>query len=259
MKAVEKLLAIAEAEVGYLEKASNKDLDSKTVNVGDKNYTKYGAYFGHNGPDAYWCDYFVDWCFAKAFGNGPAKQLLCGGFSGYTPTSVGYFKMKGQYHKNNPQPGDQIFFHNGTRIYHTGIVYKVTLAKVYTIEGNTSSGSAVEANGGGVFCKEYYLSNTRIDGYGRPNWNLVDKPEYTPGWNHDNNGWWYADSKTTYHKSCWKDINGHRYRFNSDGYALTGWQEIEGEWYYFEPRTGHPLECALYVSNRNGIQAVGEF
>ena len=83
--------------------------------------------------------------------------------------------------------------------------------------------------------------------------------EYTVGWNHDKNGWWYADTKTTYYKSCWQIINGHKYRFNSDGYALTGWQEIEGKWYYFEPRAGHDLECALYVTDQEGTQHIGEF
>ncbi|NNJ31586.1 M15 family metallopeptidase [Lacrimispora defluvii] len=83
--------------------------------------------------------------------------------------------------------------------------------------------------------------------------------EYTVGWNHDKNGWWYADTKSTYHKSCWQIINGHKYRFNSDGYALTGWQEIDGKWYYFEPRAGHDLECALYVSDREGVQYIATF
>ena len=79
--------------------------------------------------------------------------------------------------------------------------------------------------------------------------------EYT----HDKNGWWYADTKTTYYKSCWQIINGHKYRFNSDGYALTGWQDIDGKCYYFEPRAGHDLECALYVSDQAGAQRIGEF
>ncbi|MDR2025401.1 MAG: hypothetical protein LBQ71_19650, partial [Hungatella sp.] len=39
--------------------------------------------------------------------------------------------------------------------------------KVYTIEGNTSSGAEVIANGGAVCLKEYALINSRIDGYGR--------------------------------------------------------------------------------------------
>ena len=35
------LIKVAEAEVGYLEKETNKKLDSKKANAGDNNYTKY--------------------------------------------------------------------------------------------------------------------------------------------------------------------------------------------------------------------------
>ena len=259
MTASEKLIQIAQQEVGYLEKRSNKDLDSKTANAGSNNYTKYGAYFGHNGPDAYWCDYFVDWCFVQAFGSANAKRLLGGGFSGYTPTSAQYYKNKSQYHKSGPQPGDQIFFRNSVRICHTGIVYKVAGGKVYTIEGNTSAGATVIPNGGAVCQKEYLLTAGGIDGYGRPDWSLVDQPKYTVGWYHDAFGWWYANTTDTYLKSCWQTINGHRYYFNAEGYAVVGWQEIDGRWYYFEPRAGHPLECALYVSDADGAQDVGIF
>ena len=83
--------------------------------------------------------------------------------------------------------------------------------------------------------------------------------KYEFGWHHDDNGWWYADTEGTYLKSCWQVINGHKYYFNQDGYAVTGWQEIGSRWYYFEPTAGHPLECALYVSNQDGVQAPGEF
>ena len=38
---VNRVLSVAAAEVGYLEKANNKNLDGKTENAGDKNYTKY--------------------------------------------------------------------------------------------------------------------------------------------------------------------------------------------------------------------------
>lgn len=82
---------------------------------------------------------------------------------------------------------------------------------------------------------------------------------YTVGWNHDENGWYFADTKTTYYKSCWKIINGHKYYFNPDGYAVTGWQVIDGKDYYFEPRAGHTLECALYVSDHDGVQYIGAF
>ena len=41
MNPVEQLLTTAKQEVGYLEKKSNKELDSKTANAGSNNYTKY--------------------------------------------------------------------------------------------------------------------------------------------------------------------------------------------------------------------------
>ena len=40
-KAIEKVILIAKNEIGYLEKKSNSQLDSKTANAGSNNYTKY--------------------------------------------------------------------------------------------------------------------------------------------------------------------------------------------------------------------------
>ena len=70
---IQKLLDTAEAEVGYIEKASNKNLDSKTANPGKNNYTKYGRDMHAIYPSvmdfpAAWCDCFVDWCFYQCFG-----------------------------------------------------------------------------------------------------------------------------------------------------------------------------------------------
>ena len=259
MKAVEKFLAIAKAEIGYLEKASNKSLEDKTANAGSGNYTKYARDLYPALQGQPWCDMFVDWCMVQAFGPVDAKRLLGGGFSAYTPTSAQYYKDRGQYHKTGPQAGDQIFFRGADRINHTGIVTEVTMAKVRTIEGNTSAGPAVIPNGGAVCAKEYSLDNSRIDGYGRPDWTLVEQPQYIVGWHHDSNGWWYADTAHSYYRGCWQVINHHRYYFNADGYALTGWHQIDGKWYYFEPRAGHPLECALYMTDADGAQAPGKF
>lgn len=173
---INKLIEVAENEVGYLEKNSNKNLNDKTANAGTKNWTKYGAYFGIN--PAAWCDMFVDWCFVQAYGREAAKTLL-NGFSAYTPTSANYFKKINRW-SNTPQVGAQIFFKNSIRICHTGIVYKVTSTTVYTIEGNTSGGSAVIANGGGVCKKQYDRNNSRIAGYGMPNYGVDKVTNTTP-------------------------------------------------------------------------------
>ena len=171
-KGAEKVIKVAEGEVGYLEKKSNKDLESKTANAGSKNYTKYGRWIGANGD--YWCASFLSWIFYKAYGSVLGKQLLCGAFSAACETIRKNFSKKGQY-KASPAIGDVIFF-SGTRhsgANHIGIVYKIADGKVYTIEGNTSGASGVVDNGGGVAKKSYALTNSKILGYGHPDYSLV--------------------------------------------------------------------------------------
>lgn len=186
-KYVEDVINIAVKEIGYLEKKSNNSLDDKTENAGSANWTKYGRDMckitGIYGTHAAWCDCFVDWCFVQAYGREEAEKML-GGFSAYTPTSAGYFKNMGKWHTISPKAGDVIFFKNAQRICHTGIVYKVDETTVYTIEGNTSGGSAVIPNGGGVCAKAYSLLNGAIAGYGRPDYDerievsVPEKKEY---------------------------------------------------------------------------------
>ena len=176
--AVERLLATAAAEVGYHEKASNKDLDSKTGNSGSANYTKYardldaiGNIYNGRKQGYDWCDVFVDTMFIMTFGVTLAMKLLCQEYSGCgagCKYSMGYYQAQGQFHTSGPQPGDQIFFGSGNTVSHTGIVEKVQGSKVYTIEGNTGSGSVQVAR-----CV-YPLTYGTIKGYGRPDWSLVD-------------------------------------------------------------------------------------
>lgn len=173
---VDKVIKVAKEEVGYLEKKTNSQLDSKTANAGYNNYTKYWRDLnacGYQGQP--WCNAWVNWCFVKAYGEKEAKKLLCtpSGWSYYTPTSAGYFKAKCQWYTSNPKAGDVIYFKDSKGICHVGLVYKVDSKMVYTYEGNTSAGSGVIANGGGVAAKSYALSNTRIAGYGRPKYDVA--------------------------------------------------------------------------------------
>lgn len=174
----QKVIDIALAEVGYLEKKTSSDLDNRDGNAGDGNYTKYardldavpGFYNGKKNGYA-WCDVFVDWCFVQAYGVAKAKKLLnhpnksLGASCRY---SASYYKIAGRFYTRHPQPGDQIFFCSGSTVTHTGLVYKVDSKKVYTVEGNTSGTAGVVANGGGVFRKSYSLTHSKIYGYGRP-------------------------------------------------------------------------------------------
>ncbi len=169
---INRVLEIAKAETGYLEKNKGQDLYSKTPG-GDDNYTKYWADIYPSYQKQPWCLCFCLWVFYKAFGLEMAKKMLyMKGITFYTPTSADYFKANKAW-SPTPKAGDLIFFKNSTRIYHVGIVANVDSTRVYTIEGNTSGGAAVEANGGGVFQKSYPLNLSKIAGYGRPNWSLA--------------------------------------------------------------------------------------
>lgn len=167
-----KVINVAKKEVGYLEKRTNTWLSSKTKNAGSNNYTKYGKWFGMNG--VFWCAIFISWIFNKAFGKAKAKELLCGGFSASCETFRQQFIKADKYAggKITPKKGYIIFFvgtrHNGAN--HIGLVYKVESGRVYTIEGNTSGGSTVVDNGGGVAYKSYIIGYEKILGYGKPSY-----------------------------------------------------------------------------------------
>lgn len=185
MTPIERLIATATAEIGYLEKATNAQLDDKTANAGHGDWTKYardldalGVYNGKKNGYA-WCDMFVDWCFIQTFGLEKAVELLCGIYYGAgCLASANYYKEKGRYHTSGPQAGDQVFFLNSAgRIGHTGIVVEVSGGKLWTIEGNTSSLPGVVDNGGCVRKKSYSLTYTRLAGFGRPDYSIIKDTE----------------------------------------------------------------------------------
>ena len=174
------LVAIAEAEIGYHEKATNANLDSKTANSGKGNYTKYSrdlhkaGYYNGNKQSFDWCDQFVDWCFYQLCGRNKdkAEYLECqtgnlGAGCGY---SLKYYKAAGRFDKT-PKVGDQIFFkYNLNDVSytadHTGIVVRVTDSLVETIEGN--SGNEVKR-------KAYQRTDKTIIGYGHPRYDAEPK------------------------------------------------------------------------------------
>ena len=174
-EAIKAVVSLAEAEVGYHEKASNANLDDPTGNSGGANWTKYARdldalpnfYNGKKNGYA-WCDIFVDWLFVKTFGEEKGRQML------YQPEqsagagclySAGYYKQANAFHRTNPRVGDQIFFSYSSGEYsHTGIVVDVNGNTITTVEGNTSDS---------VGRRTYETSNRSIAGYGTPNWQLA--------------------------------------------------------------------------------------
>ena len=169
-EAIQAVIGIAEEEIGYLEKRSNSQLDSKTANAGSNNYTKYwrDTYPQYQGQP--WCADFVSWCFMKAFGLDNAKKLLKHWPYVYCPTLGSIFTKYA-----NPQVGDIVIFYRNGTFAHTGIVTKVSGDRFWTIEGNTSGASGIIENGGGVCAKSYYNSQLPGTKFCRPDYSIVAK------------------------------------------------------------------------------------
>ena len=164
---VEKIIEVAKGEIGYLEKRSNSQLDSKTANVGDRNFVKYWEIKPEwNG--SYWCAAFVCWVFTEALGKERATQLLKHYPYVYCPTLAAKFTKY-----STPKVGDVVIFWKNGAYAHTGIVVGVSGNQFTTIEGNTSGASSVIDNGGGVCQKTYKLNDVNAK-FCRPDYSSTD-------------------------------------------------------------------------------------
>lgn len=182
---ISQLIAVATGEEGYLEKATNANLDSKRANPGNGNYTKYGrdmdaeAYFAGIAQAAPWCSTFANWCFWKAFGKGNALATL------YEPAldnlALSTSAWRGYFDNNDaivstPQRGDIAFFdwdYSGD-VDHCGIVYQVDLENgvFFTIEGNTLPEDA-SSTYEGVYIRKRFINSQASRGFGRPDWSAI--------------------------------------------------------------------------------------
>ena len=155
-EAKSKLVAWCNGQVGYVEGANNYN------KYADK-WTQAGGWNAQNQP---WCDVFVDCGFIECFGIDLASKLTYqpkGGFSALCSASANYYKANNAWF-STPDIGDQIFFNVSGGINHTGIVVGVSGGMITTVEGNSSD--TVRRN-------SYYLGNSYIAGFGRPNWSVV--------------------------------------------------------------------------------------
>ena len=167
-QAINAVIKTAQNEIGYLEKKSNAQLNSKTANAGYNNFTKYwrDVYPAYQGQA--WCACFISWIFMKTFGLAMAKKLLKHWPYVYCPTLGSLFTKNA-----NPKVGDIVIFYRNGTFAHTGLVTKVKGDRFWTIEGNTSGASGIVANGGGVCAKSYYNSKLPGTKFCTPNYSLV--------------------------------------------------------------------------------------
>ena len=104
----------------------------------------------------------------KTFGLETAKKLLRHWPYVYCPTMANLFKLNA-----NPKVGDIVIFYRNGEFAHTGLVIAVNGDQFTTIEGNTSGGSTIVPNGGGVCQKTYYNSNLPGTKFCTPDYSIV--------------------------------------------------------------------------------------
>ena len=176
MAKANELIKVAIAELGYCEKETNKNLDDKTANAGDGNWTKYArdlhtaGYYQAPKNGYAWCDMFVDWCCLQLMGNkkdGEYLQCQTGLYGAGCEWSSDCYRRAGRFGKD-PQVGAQIFFGKTDAESHTGIVEKFDETYVYTIEGNTSNK---------VARRTYKRTDSYIVGYGYMRFDEEEAPE----------------------------------------------------------------------------------
>lgn len=188
---VQPIINWAENERNYTEKDSLTDLDDKTKNAGDDNYTKYSqevdalGVFSAQVQGQPWCATWVTDGFINTYGVDKGLDMLCQPSKNSNAACCGdaaeYYQKAGRWY-TSPQIGDQVFFKTTKYQYaHTGIVTEVTDTEVTTIEGNTSSEKGVVSNGGAVTKKHYPVGYSGFKGFGRPKYEVKqEEPEFEP-------------------------------------------------------------------------------
>lgn len=167
--AIQAAINIAKAEIGYREKASNANLDSKTANAGTANYTKYWRDVAPEYQGQAWCACFISWVFMKAFNKSKASELL----KHWPYISVPNISTKFTNY-STPKAGDIVMYHNGSVFNHTGLVIAVSGNSYTTIEGNTNDGSGVVAEGIGVYQRNRTLSASSGTRFARPDYSIIN-------------------------------------------------------------------------------------
>lgn len=188
---VQPIINWAENERNYTEKDSLSDLDDKTKNAGDDNYTKYSqevdalGVFSAQVQGQPWCATWVTDGFINTYGVDKGLDMLCQPSKNSNAACCGdaaeYYQKAGRWY-TSPQVGDQVFFKTTKYQYaHTGIVTEVTDTEVTTIEGNTSSEKGVVSNGGAVTKKHYPVGYSGFKGFGRPKYEAKqEEPDFEP-------------------------------------------------------------------------------
>lgn len=153
------VIAVAQRQVGVYESPAGS------------NNVLFDRWYGLIGP---WCAMFMSWCFAQA--GSPLGISTAKGFA-YCPAGVDYFKANGRW-SSRPSVGALVFYQwaGQSRPCHVGIVYQVDAdGTIWTIEGNTSTGTAGSQSNGGIVARRH-RTTTYVVGYGLPDYTQPAPP-----------------------------------------------------------------------------------
>ena len=195
-------LAVALSQLGYAEGGAPNDFSG--MGAAAQNYTEYNYNMGDfgigfGGLDYHWCASFVSFCLYQSRCHDYGDFFDCARFHEgdtdyiWREISCQYWVMalrgaKRFYSSSayggtyTPKPGDLIFFTRDKKTSsHIGLVLDSEASVIYTVEGNTSSASGLEINGGGVYTKSYKASSTAILGFGVLPYKTksIGKPDYS--------------------------------------------------------------------------------
>ena len=157
----EQLIDVARSQIGYVEKASAKDLDSPKGNPGAANYTKYGRWYaGITGKDYYthsqWCQMLVSWCAYEACR--AAAERPTGWVRVQNSNSWMYRKPGGEYARNEwIRDGGRWYVFDGNGIMIRGWFRQADGWYFLADDGAMCSGQWVTRDG-----ESYYLTKSGL-------------------------------------------------------------------------------------------------
>ncbi len=225
------------ADEGYIEKASNADLDSKTANKGINNYTKYSrdvnswGLMGCQGQP--WCCTMQFALEGYEFGVETALKhwnMTRNTYVGYNCFSTYNTFKNAEKVGIEPQLGAVVIFD----FSHAGRVIKIYSKNGQKywdcLEGNTSSNLS-DRNGGQVKIKTRPWRDSTVKGFCYIDYEIEKKS----GWLQEDGGWRFynGDSGLPIRNDWLQDTDGKWYWFNGAGIMITNtWYQYNGNWYY---------------------------
>jgi hypothetical protein len=144
-----------------------KPIGTNTNNV--KYNTAFYGFAEKNNPDKAWCVVFIWWVMRQADVPATVFPKKASVFRAADGGVRAWFKARNRYMSASSMPkvGDLVVFKRS----HIGIVERVDATRIFTVEGNASDR---------VRRRSYNRSNSDIDGYCHPAYDLVEEDDMTP-------------------------------------------------------------------------------